>query len=267
MRPEGACTEAAPSGCLHGSTVPRAGKLILLVEDDPTLSDVLAYSLRRAGYEVIQADNGRTGLETALSRDVDLVLMDVLLPALDGITASREILRRKPDLPLIILSVVEEREKLLEGFRIGADDYVTKPFDPDLLLARIRASLRRADGNADGSWPGGGRRGTTIGDLCIDDDVHSIRTEFAEAFLTPKEQSLLELFRSQPGHLFTKQEITESVWHHRYISSSRTLEVHVRRLRNKLRSIRSDVQIQTIRAIGYRLSLAKQSGEGDPRES
>jgi DNA-binding response OmpR family regulator len=101
------------------------------------------------------------------------------------------------------------------------------------------------------------KHGASIGDLYIDDDARSIKKGAAEVFLTPKEHGLLHLLQSQPGHLFTKEEITESVWHHRYISSSRTLEVHVRRLRNKLRSVDSDVQIQTIRAIGYRMWLAK----------
>ncbi len=119
-------------------------KRILLVEDDPTISDLVAYNLRRAGYDVLQEHNGRAGLETALTQAVDLVLMDLMLPGLDGMAASREIVRRKPSLPIIMLTARSERETILEGFDVGADDYITKPFDLDVLLARIQARLRRA---------------------------------------------------------------------------------------------------------------------------
>ncbi len=119
-------------------------KCILLVEDDPTISDLVAYNLRRAGYDVVQEHNGRAGLQTALARSVDLVLMDLMLPGLDGMAASREIVRRKPALPIIMLTARSERETILEGFELGADDYITKPFDLDVLLARIQARLRRA---------------------------------------------------------------------------------------------------------------------------
>jgi len=122
----------------------REQKRILLVEDDATISDLVAYNLRRAGYEVLQEHNGRAGLETALANNVDLVLMDLMLPGLDGMAASREIVRRKPQLPIIMLTARSERETVLEGFDSGADDYITKPFDLDVLLARIQARLRRA---------------------------------------------------------------------------------------------------------------------------
>ena len=103
----------------------------------------MAYALRRAGYEVVQEYDGRSGLHAALTREVDLVLMDLMLPGLDGMTASREIIRRKPRLPIIMLTARSERETILEGLDSGADDYITKPFDLDVLLARVKARLRR----------------------------------------------------------------------------------------------------------------------------
>jgi two-component system, OmpR family, alkaline phosphatase synthesis response regulator PhoP len=235
--------------------MPESGKkCILLVEDDPTISDLVAYNLRRAGYEVLQERNGRSGLQTALAQSIDLVLMDLMLPGLDGITASKEIIRRKPSLPIIMLTARSERETVLEGFALGADDYITKPFDLDLLLARIQARLRRAPSGI--TTPVGISEGGTIGtgDLVLDRDAHMIRTSRGEAGLNPKEYDLLELLLSRPGHLFPREEIVERVWHQRYLATSRSLDVHVRRVRAKLEQVEAEVLLQTVRGVGYRLT-------------
>ena len=225
---------------------------ILLVEDDRTISDLLAYNLRRAGYEVLQEQNGRSGLETALAHTIDLVLMDLMLPGLDGLTASREIIRRKPSLPIIMLTARSEKETMLQGFQSGADDYITKPFDLEVLLARIEARLRRTPAGI--SLPGqiSGSGAVETGNLQLDHDTHSIRTSHGEVALNPKEYELLRLLLSRPGHLFPREEIVERVWHQRYLSSSRTLDVHVRRLRAKLEQIGADVSVHTVRGVGYR---------------
>jgi len=235
--------------------MPESGKkCILLVEDDPTISDLVAYNLRRAGYEVLQERNGRAGLQTALAQSIDLVLMDLMLPGLDGMTASKEIIRRKPSLPIIMLTARSERETILEGFESGADDYITKPFDLDLLLARIQARLRRAPAGI--TTPARISEGGTIGtgDLVLDRDAHVIRTSHGEAGLNPKEYDLLELLLSRPGHLFPREEIVERVWHQRYLATSRSLDVHVRRLRAKLEQVEAEVLLQTVRGVGYRLT-------------
>jgi len=231
----------------------KAKARILLVEDDPTISDLLAYNLRRAGYDVLQEQNGRAGLETALSRRVDLVLMDLMLPGLDGLTASKEIIRRKPSMPIIMLTARSEKETVLEGFASGADDYITKPFDLEVLLARIQARLRRTPSGI--SLPADESAGRTLstGNLKLDRDAHTIRTPRGEMPLNPKEFDLLELLLSRPGHLFPREEIVERVWHHRYLPSSRTLDVHIRRLRAKLDQVQAEVTLQTVRGVGYRL--------------
>jgi DNA-binding response OmpR family regulator len=226
---------------------------VLLVEDDVTISDLLAYNLKRAGYRVMQEYNGRAGVQTALSHSVDVVLMDLMLPGLDGMSASREILRVKPKVPVIIVTALTDREKLLPGFALGADDYVTKPFDMEVLLARIAASVRRATSGAD---PSALERDAPVAvdGLMIDPDTRSLRTNLTEVPLTPKEHGLLQLLLAQPGHLYTREEITESVWHHRYIASSRTLDVHMRRLRAKLRDAQTGFTVQAVRGVGYRLA-------------
>jgi DNA-binding response OmpR family regulator len=230
---------------------------VLLVEDDATISDLLAYNLKRAGYSVLQEYNGRAGVEAALAQSVDIVLMDLMLPGLDGMSASREILRIKPAVPVIIVSALTEREKLLQGFAAGVDDYVTKPFDMEVLLARISASLRRA---ASGGQPLAVERSEPpleTGGLVLDDDTRSVRTDSGEVPLTPKEHGLLLLLLSQPGHLYTREEITEAVWHHRYIGSSRTLDVHMRRLREKLREVDAEYTVVSVRGVGYRLASVR----------
>ena len=229
-------------------------KRILLVEDDATISELVAYNLRRAGYEVLQEANGRSGVQTALAQHVDLVLMDLMLPGLDGMTATREIVRRKPSLPVIMLTARSDRETMLEGFGLGADDYITKPFDLDVLLARLEARLRRAPAGiaVTGIPDEGGTIGT--GDLVLDRDAHTIRTGAGETTLNPKEYDLMELFLSQPGHLFPREEITESVRQQRYLPASRTLDVHIRRLRSKLEQVGAEVDLQTVRGVGYRLT-------------
>ncbi len=226
------------------------GKCILLVEDDPTISDLLAYNLERAGYEVLKEGNGRAGLETAVSHQVDLVLLDLMLPGIDGITAAKEISRRKPTVPIIMLTARSERETMLEGFESGADDYVTKPFDLDILLARIAARLRRAPESVPPQAPGAP---LYIDDLVLDSDAHEIRTSRDKVSVNPKEHDLLALLISQPGHLFPREEIVQKVWHQRYDPASRTLDVHVRHLRSKLEQIEAEVTVLAVRGVGYRL--------------
>jgi two-component system, OmpR family, alkaline phosphatase synthesis response regulator PhoP len=228
-------------------------KRILLVEDDATISGLVAYNLKRAGYEVLQEHNGRAGLETALTSKVDLVLMDLMLPGLDGITASKEIARRRPDLPVIIVTARSEREVVLEGFEAGADDYITKPFDLDVLLARIQARLRRIPAGPTAARVAADERAVDIGDLALDPDTHTLRMPSGETALNPKEYDLLQLLLSRPGHLFPREEIVERVWHQRYSPASRSLDVHVRHLRQKMEDLGTQVTILTVRGVGYRI--------------
>jgi DNA-binding response OmpR family regulator len=226
-------------------------KCILLVEDDPTISDLLAYNLKRAGYEVLQEGNGRAGLEAGLKNHIDLVLMDLMLPGLDGMTAAKEIARRKPGVPIIMLTARSERETMLEGFESGADDYITKPFDLDVLLARIAARLRRAPGAAAAAETAAAP--VPVEDLVLDSDAHQVGTAGRKVALNPKEYDLLALLLSQPGHLFPREEIVQKVWHQRYNTASRTLDVHVRHIRSKLEQIEANVTVLAVRGVGYRL--------------
>lgn len=231
----------------------RTKPLVLVVEDDPTISDLLSYNLRRAGYEVRQERSGTGGLEAALAGEAALVLMDLMLPGLDGLAAAREIRRRRPGLPIIMLTARDDRETVLRGFEAGADDYVTKPFDMDVLLARMAARLRvgpEAAATASTHGP------LCVGDLRIDPDERTLEGPAATATLKPKEYELLELLLGSPGRLHERQAIVEGVWHHRYLPGSRSLDVHVRRLRRKLGDVGSRVTIETVRGVGYRAQTA-----------
>lgn len=235
----------------------REDKRILLVEDDLTISDLVAYNLKRAGYQVLQEQNGRAGLERALSTEIDLVLMDLMLPGLDGMSAAKEIVRRKPDLPIIMLTARGERETVLQGFESGADDYITKPFDIEVLLARIQARLRRMSTGIPLTGSSAESGTLSTGDLTLDRDAHTISTASGESALNPKEFELLELLVSKPGHLFPREEIVERVWHQNYLPTSRSLDVHVRRLRAKLEEIGAEATLHTVRGVGYRLRIGE----------
>ena len=225
---------------------------LLLVEDDSTIAEMLAYSLRHAGYEVLQAGDGKTCLEIALGERVDLVIMDLLLPEIDGMTCVREILRQKPHLPIIILTARKDPETVIEGLEAGADDYVTKPFNLGELLARIEARLRRASVES-APEPEATGGSIDLGDLVVDSDARVLRGAGGEVPLTGKEHDLLLLLLSWPGHLFPREQLMQEVWHYKDLPGSRTLDVHVRQLRAKLEAVGAIVIIQTARGIGCRL--------------
>lgn len=231
----------------------RSTPSILVVEDDPTISDLLAYNLVRAGFSVRQERSGTGGLEAALTATVDLVLLDLMLPGLDGVAAAREIRRRRPALPIIMLTARADRDTVLRGFEAGADDFVTKPFDMDVLLARIQARLRGSRGV--GASPAE-RREMIGGDLRLDPDNLHLSGPNGSTALKPKEYGLLELLVSQPGRIFPRDELVERVWHQKYLPGSRSLDVHVRRVRRKLGEVGSGAAIDTSRGIGYRVRIS-----------
>ena len=231
------------------------------MEDDPTISDLLAYNLRRAGYDVRQERSGTAGLEAVLAGEGDLVLLDLMLPGLDGISAAREIRRRRPDLPLIMLTARTDKETVLRGFEAGADDFVTKPFDMDVLLARIQARLRAGAGRPAERSVERGR--LHLGNAILDPDDRTLSGANCTVELKPREYALMELFLTEFGRLLTREDIVERVWHHRYLAGSRSLDVHVRRLRRKLAETGSDLRILTTRGVGYRAVRPSDRESGD----
>ncbi|UOE45998.1 response regulator transcription factor [Agromyces larvae] len=220
---------------------------ILLVEDEIALSDPLAYLLEREGYEVEVADDGLAAVEAFDRAGADLVLLDLMLPGLPGTEVCRE-LRQRSSVPIIMLTAKDSEIDIVVGLELGADDYVTKPYSTRELLARIRAVLRRR-GEAvdlDDAVLEGGR-------VRMDVDRHTVEVDGAPVPMPLKEFELLELLMRNPGRVLTRGQLIDRVWGSDYFGDTKTLDVHIKRIRSKIEVTPSEpVQLVTVRGLGYR---------------
>lgn len=230
-----------------------AGKRILVVEDDKTLLDVLKYNLTREGYEVVIATDGVQGLEVARSERPDLVILDIMLPKLDGFEVCR-ILRKEMIIPVLMLTAkVSEVDKVV-GLEIGADDYMTKPFSLRELLARVRALLRRTEmleqeALFEQSMP----QVIAIGNLKVDFSRHEVSLGDSVLDLSPKEFELLALLVRNRGRVFSRDYLLNKVWGYDYVGDTRTVDVHIRWLRQKIEIDPAHPQnLLTVRGVGYK---------------
>jgi DNA-binding response OmpR family regulator len=217
---------------------------ILVVEDDATLLDALAYNLRQEGYTVVTAADGLKGLETARAEKPDLVVLDLMLPQLDGLSVCRT-LRHEMSIPIIILTARTGEVDRIIGLDSGADDYIVKPFMLGEFLARVRAALRR----------GSGVSSTRLesGDLQLDLVSHKARRGENEMTLAPKEFDLLAELIRHKGAVLSRDLLLERVWGFDFVGDTRTVDVHMRWLREKIETDPANpVRIQTVRGIGYR---------------
>ena len=225
---------------------------ILVIEDEENLVEVLRYNLEREGYQVYASNDGAHGLETARSQKPDLIILDVMLPSLDGLEVCR-ILRRESEVPILILTAKGEEIDRVVGLELGADDYVTKPFSMREVIARVRGMLRRSHSDFGPNSLGGSRRPIRVGDLEMDLEGHTAKLRGEPLALKPREFDLLALLASHRGRAFTRDQILEQVWGHDYYGETRTVDVHIRWLREKLQSYPNCPQrIITIRGVGYR---------------
>lgn len=233
---------------------------LLIVEDEQTLLDTLKYSLERQGYEVVTASDGVQALATARTEKPGLVILDLMLPGLDGIEVCR-ILRQEMSLPILMLTAMDEEVDKILGLEVGADDYLTKPFSMRELLARVRAHLRRdrllreeleSAGQADQESPNG-RVAFSFGDLVIDESRREIRRNEDVLALRPKEFELLLFLARNRGIALGRSLILERVWGWDFDGGSRTVDVHIRWLREKIEvDPAHPSRILTVRGIGYR---------------
>lgn len=232
---------------------------ILIVEDEADLRNTLKYNLKEQGYKVSTASNGRVGLEKARAKRPDLVILDLMLPEMDGITVVRT-LRQESETPVLMLTARSSEIDKIVGLESGADDYLTKPFSLGELLARVRALLRRADRMA-------ARTVLNAGELEL--DLVSRRAQFQgqPLELSPKEFNLLAEFMRHERAVLSRDLLLTRVWGYEYIGDSRTVDVHVRWLREKIEADPSHPQlIQTVRGIGYRFEGASTVTEDDDDE-
>ncbi|MGO4733525.1 response regulator [Paenibacillus sp. 2KB_22] len=222
---------------------------ILVVDDEPDIRDVIHVYLRNEGYKVIEAANGEEALNVINTTSVQLVILDVMMPIMDGIKACFKI-REVSTTPIIMLSAKEEDIDKITGLTTGADDYMVKPFNPLELLARVKAQLRRQTliGKPELSSL------ILIKDLVIDTSKHSVKLKENDISLTPLEFSILVLLASHPGQVFSSEKIYETVWKEPYGYSDNTVMVHIRNLREKLELTPREPQyIKTVWGVGYKI--------------
>ena len=220
---------------------------ILVVEDEKSLSEPLAYLLRREGYEVSVVDNGLSAVEAVDQSPPDLMLLDLMLPGLAGTEVCREV-RNRSSLPIIMLTAKDSEVDIVVGLELGADDYVTKPYSSRELLARIKSVLRRRSTDPD---PADGI--LDYHGIVLDSDRHQLQVRGEPVSLPLKEFELLELLMVNAGRVLTRGQIIDRVWGSDYFGDTKTLDVHIKRLRSKIEVHPSEPTIiATVRGLGYR---------------
>jgi two-component system OmpR family response regulator len=224
---------------------------ILIVEDDTNLLETLKYNLRKEGYDVVTAVDGAQALEVARQEKPDLIILDIMLPVLSGYEVCR-ILRKDTTVPILMLTAkIEEIDKVV-GLEIGADDYMTKPFSMRELLARVRAMLRRVEMTK--PQPGSQQPLIKIGDLEIDIARHQVFLKGSQLELSPKEFDLLAFFARNKGFVFSREQLLEKVWGYDYPGDTKTVDVHMRWLRQKIEDDPANPRwLVTVRGSGYKL--------------
>ena len=234
--------------------MPENKPRILVVEDEPSLQETLAYNLARQGFDVEVSADGLQAIESAHSFGPDLILLDIMLPGLDGFEVCRRI-RQKMSVPILMLTGRDSEIDRVVGLEIGADDYLIKPFSLRELQARVKALLRRVSLDHEGSDEGRGetRAVSSFGNLTLDPSRHEVKLDGRPLELKPKEYDLLTYLARHRGQALSRERIMESVWGWKFTGGSRTVDVHVRWLRAKIEPDPADpVRIVTLRGAGYR---------------
>ena len=220
---------------------------VLIIEDDKNIQDLLKLYLEKEGYVVAVADDGGQGLSKFRSMKPDLVLLDVMMPVLNGWEVCKAI-RAESNTPVIMLTAKGELDDKITGLKAGADDYVTKPFEMRELIARIEAVLRRSDSlNAEQK-----SRRLTFDKLVIDMDAFELLVDGAKVDAPPKEMELLFFLASSPNRVYTRNQLLDEVWGFDYFGDSRTVDVHIKRLREKLEDVSENWCLRTVWGVGYK---------------
>lgn len=236
---------------LRNPTVPSTTRsTILVVDDEAEICDLVSYNLAREGYRVVAENDGASGLERIFKSPPDLVVLDLLLPKMSGLEVL-DAIRGEPrtrQLPVLLLTARGTEMDKLIGFERGADDYLTKPFSPKELVARVSAILRRSRGEAV-------QAPTVIGPFRFDNERHQLFLRQRELHLTPTEYRLLEYLLQRPGRVFSREQLLDKVWGLGYFGETRTVDVHVRRLRAKMG--KDWALIRTVTGVGYAAEIPK----------
>ncbi|MBC3757007.1 response regulator transcription factor [Hyunsoonleella sp. SJ7] len=215
---------------------------ILLVDDEPDILEIVGYNLSNEGYQVITAENGVEAVKKAKKEQPQLIILDVMMPEMDGIEACEQI-RKNPDLKDVVITFLTARGEdysQVAGFDAGADDYITKPIKPKVLVSKVKALLRRFKEDVKDT--------VKVGNLIINRDEYKISLKGKEIILPRKEFELLSLLASKPGKVFKRDEILDKVWGNEVVVGGRTIDVHIRKLREKI----GDKSFKTVKGVGYK---------------
>tara|TARA_B100000809_G_scaffold243610_1_gene268759 strand:- start:2185 stop:2880 length:696 start_codon:yes stop_codon:yes gene_type:complete len=224
-------------------------KTILVVDDEADIRDMLRIALEMADYRVIEADNAQSAHALAIDEQPDLILLDWMMPDMSGIELVRRLKRDDAscDTPIIMLTAKGEEDNKIQGLEVGADDYITKPFSPRELVARLKAVLRRAAPSIDG-------KPIVVSGLCLDPSSHRVSINDKPVDMGPTEYRLLEFFLTHQERVYSRSQLLDQVWGGNVYVEERTIDVHIRRLRKALSIDGCDNFIQTVRGSGYRFS-------------
>lgn len=226
-------------------------KYILIVEDEKPISDILKFNLEKEGYKTEQAFDGEEGLNLAKTKDFDLVLLDVMLPKMDGFQVLRELRVVKKNIPILLVTAREDEIDKVLGLELGADDYITKPYSVRELIARVKANLRRSVSEAF-SGESDNANILKMGRLIINSERYEVTKDGTPIDLTRREFELLEYLARKPEKIFSREALLEQVWGYEYLGDVRTVDVTVRRLREKIEDNSSEPEyVVTKRGLGY----------------
>ncbi|NQY06422.1 MAG: response regulator transcription factor [Flavobacteriaceae bacterium] len=217
---------------------------ILLVDDEPDILEIVGYNLEAEGYEVLKAENGIEALEIAKKKTPELIILDVMMPEMDGMETCEQ-LRKIPSLADTIITFLTARGEdysQVAGYNAGADDYITKPVKPKVLVSKVNAMLRRLEKDT------ASKNVMSIGNLIIDRDEYKVIKDSKEIILPRKEFELLSLLASKPGKVFKRDDILDKVWGNEVVVGGRTIDVHIRKLREKI----GDNSFKTVKGVGYK---------------
>lgn len=233
---------------------------ILVVDDESSIVTLLQFNIEKAGFDVVTAEDGRTGYELALTEKPDLIVLDLMLPEMDGIEVCKQLRQDKVETPILMLTAKDDELDKIIGLELGADDYLTKPFSPREVVARIKAILRRSAGKSADVEPevAPKEKALHVGDLKILTESYEVYLQEELLDLTPKEFELLLYLANHRGKVFSRDQLLDAVWNYDYIGETRIVDVHVSHLRDKIEADTKKPQyIKTIRGFGYKMENVK----------
>jgi two-component system response regulator ResD len=232
---------------------------VLVVDDEERIRRLLRMYLERENYQIDEAAHGEQALEMAFATDYDIILLDLMLPGMDGLEVCQKIREHKAT-PIIMLTAKGEESNRVSGFEVGADDYVVKPFSPREVVFRVKAILRRSSATAYLKTDQHHSHSVIVfPDLTIDHDAHKVTAGGQEVNLTPKEYELLHYLAQSPDKVFSREELLKDVWHYDFFGDLRTVDTHIKRLREKLNRVSPEAaqMITTVWGVGYKLEVPR----------